>query len=285
MSAPDKVEELHGASIQHGPHNQRIYLMKLRSGNVSQIIPALDQMAEAQGYGKIFVKVPAEVRVRFEQHGYCQEALVPGFFRGAGDAVFLAKYPCEERRLERHEEQIRAILESVLATPAISPALWESKRSEAVAVCALSDAREMSHVYRQIFPTYPIPIDVPEYIADTMKSHTRYFCVRYAGKIVALASSETDMEDLNVEMTDFATLPDHRRQGLAGQLLAAMERSMTVQGIRTAYTIARALSPGINRTFRKMGYSYAGKLANNTNISGQIESMNVWYKKLGESDV
>ncbi|MBN2707184.1 MAG: hypothetical protein JXR89_12200 [Deltaproteobacteria bacterium] len=28
-------------------------------------------------------------------------------------------------------------------------------------------------------------------------------------------------------------------------------------------------------------YHYAGHLRNNTNISGQIESMNVWYKRLG----
>jgi hypothetical protein len=29
-----------------------------------------------------------------------------------------------------------------------------------------------------------------------------------------------------------------------------------------------------------MGYLFAGTLTNNTNISGKIESMNVWYKSL-----
>ncbi|PLX31824.1 MAG: putative beta-lysine N-acetyltransferase, partial [Ignavibacteria bacterium] len=30
----------------------------------------------------------------------------------------------------------------------------------------------------------------------------------------------------------------------------------------------------------KAGYEYTGTLVNNTNISGQIENMNVWFKTL-----
>ena len=41
-------------------------------------------------------------------------------------------------------------------------------------------------------------------------------------------------------------------------------------------------APGMNITFAKHGYHYAGTLNNNTNICGRIESMNVWYKSLGE---
>jgi len=36
----------------------------------------------------------------------------------------------------------------------------------------------------------------------------------------------------------------------------------------------------MNITFARNNYSFAGTLINNTNISGQIESMNVWYKAL-----
>jgi len=51
--------------------------------------------------------------------------------------------------------------------------------------------------------------------------------------------------------------------------------------MQRAYTIARALSAGMNVTFARAGYDYGGTLTNNTNICGQIESMNVWYKPLG----
>jgi len=36
----------------------------------------------------------------------------------------------------------------------------------------------------------------------------------------------------------------------------------------------------MNITFSRMGYRYSGTLLNNTNISGRLESMNVWYKFL-----
>ena len=84
----------------------------------------------------------------------------------------------------------------------------------------------------------------------------------------------------NVEMTDFATLPEALGHGLALSLLETMESAMCRRNMHTAHTIARARSPGMNITFSKAGYTFAGTLINNTNISGGIESMNVWYKRL-----
>ena len=59
-----------------------------------------------------------------------------------------------------------------------------------------------------------------------------------------------------------------------------MDHAARERGHRVAYTIARALSFGMNITFARRGYLFAGTLVNNTNISGRIESMNVWYKRL-----
>ena len=99
-------------------------------------------------------------------------------------------------------------------------------------------------------------------------------------KLAAISSCEMDIQSENVEMTDFATLPDYRSRGLASFLLAEMESEMKRRGIVMAYTIARTESYGMNITFGKHGYRYTGTLVNNTNISGGIESMNVWYKPL-----
>jgi putative beta-lysine N-acetyltransferase len=98
--------------------------------------------------------------------------------------------------------------------------------------------------------------------------------------LIALSSAEMDLSGSNVEMTDFATLPGERGRGLARFLLQEMERAMRKRKMRTAYTIARAVSPGMNITFSRMGYRYSGTLVNNTHISGSIESMNIWYKSL-----
>jgi putative beta-lysine N-acetyltransferase len=89
-----------------------------------------------------------------------------------------------------------------------------------------------------------------------------------------------DIENLNVEMTDFAVLPKYRGKSLSLFLLNQMDAHMREQGINTAYTIARANSFGMNSTFSKCGYSFAGRLVKNTQIGGEIEDMNVWYKQL-----
>ena len=113
-----------------------------------------------------------------------------------------------------------------------------------------------------------------------MRSHVAYFSVEIDGRLQALSSSEMDVDGQNTEMTDFATLPESLGQGLAALLLASMEVDSAERGIKTAYTIARAVSPGMNITFARLGYEFGGQLVNNTQISGSIESMNVWYKPL-----
>ena len=113
-----------------------------------------------------------------------------------------------------------------------------------------------------------------------MQDNVQYFGYRHNGKLVALSSAEMDKKGQNVEMTDFATLPDFRANKLALGLLGRMEQEMKKQGVITLYTIARLNSPAMNKTFLNMNYKYAGTLINNTNISGKIESMNVHYKHI-----
>jgi hypothetical protein len=66
----------------------------------------------------------------------------------------------------------------------------------------------------------------------------------------------------------------------AGTLLSHMDKKACELGIKTAYTIARAASPGMNAVFQNSGYNYAGLLKNNSQICGSIQSMTVWYKHL-----
>ena len=276
----DNIEKFQKTTIQHGPHNSRIYLMKLYEADAPDIIQAMDKLAQEKGYGKILAKVPGALNSVFGQGGYLEEAAIPGFSRGGEDMVFMAKYFSPERGLEKHQDQINKILG--IAQKKITGGIRNnSEHQDMIRRCTPSDAREMSSVYQRVFQTYPFPIHDPEYLIDTMMRHIHYFCVREGKAVIALASSEMDVDSLSAEMMDFATLPDWRRQGLACRLLSQMEREMKRLGMLTTYTIARALSPGMNITFAKMGYNYAGTLKNNCNISGCIESMNVWYKTLG----
>jgi putative beta-lysine N-acetyltransferase len=146
--------------------------------------------------------------------------------------------------------------------------------------CGPADTFEMAEIYKTVFSSYPFPIHRPEYLKTTMDSHVDYYGVEHAGALVALSSAEIDRASQAAEMTDFATLPEWRGNALSIHLLLAMEQGIAEKGVKTAFTIARAISAGMNITFAKAGYEFGGRLTNNTNISGSIESMNIWYKHL-----
>ena len=119
-------------------------------------------------------------------------------------------------------------------------------------IACKDDAEELVNIYKEVFETYPFPIYVPKYILETMDSHVVYFTIKHSGKIVAASSSEIDKENRCVEMTDFAVLPEYQRHGLAQNLLSEMEDEMRKNGIRVAYTIARALSFGMDISKRSL---------------------------------
>ena len=278
----DTIETWNRSLIQHGPYNRRVYLMKLYEGDLPDILPHLDGLAREKNYEKILAKVPEKAVPLFEEAGYEPEAFIPAYFSDREGASFVTKYfsphrsvIAEHGRIERILAMVQSRRDSVLEVREAAPCQ--------VRRCTPADAEEMSLLYREIFKTYPFPIFDPHYLIRCMKGPVRYFCVREEKRIVALGASEMDLDYGGVEMTDFATRPGRRGRGLAFHLLKKMEGEMAGMGMRTAYTIARALSPGMNMTFVKGLYHYGGLLINNTNISGRIESMHVWYKPLSET--
>lgn len=279
MLAFDTVEKLGRSNIQHGPLNNRIYLLKLDGADMPGLLLRMEQLAQEKGYAKILAKLPEAMFSRFEERGYIREAVIPGMIRGKVNGGFLGKFLDSDRRRMRKAERVRKVLKLVRndAESGVRKTL-----DLPLACCTRTHAAEISRVYQRVFRSYPFPITDHEYVEKIMATHVRFYSVRSAGRIVALSSAEMDEENLNVEMTDFATLPDYRTRGLAGYLLAKMESDMAAEGMRTAYTIARAVSAGMNLVFSRSGYTLAGTLINNTQIAGGIESMHVWSKRLME---
>ena len=275
----DHIEKLPcGSVIQHGHYNDRIYLMKV-AGNYPDDLPQkLIEMAKKNNYSKIFAKLPLKKANRFIGAGYQLEASVPELCN-SDTGVFLAFYLDDARTNEdKAEIYVKNIVLTFDADKKQAPVL-DSKRF-LIRPCKAEDVDRMVEIYKKVFQSYPFPIHEDEYILKTMEDNVDYFCVETNGEIIALSSAEKDSAASNVEMTDFATLPEWRSNNLSVHLLQRMEEQMKMEGIKTAYTIARAASPGMNITFARTGYTFGGRLINNTNISGTIESMNVWYKQL-----
>jgi putative beta-lysine N-acetyltransferase len=277
----DRIEWLSRSMIQHGPLNRRIYVMKLNRDDLPAILGKLDSMALDRDYEKILVKAPVSSKGLFEEDGYVQEAYIPGFFKGKESLVFMSKFLATDRMLDNRIHQYRTMM-SIVRQKAIGSRTSVAARDPEVVRCGPGDAAEISRLYREVFQSYPFPIYDPHFLQENMTSHVDYFSIRVKDQMRAVAASEKERENLSVEMTDFATLPAWQGRGLACRLLSTMELNMAEQGMITAFSIARALSYGMNITFGKLGYTYGGLLTNNTNIAGCIESMTVWYKRLNE---
>lgn len=284
MTATDRIEKIGHSKIHHGPLNDRLYLMKLDPRDMPEIVPRIMRLARRNDYGKILAKVPHRVAADFRRNGFVCEARIPAFYRSGEDALFLALFPDAARRKLLHRSDIersRKRLQTVVPKSASEP----NASQPPVRVCRPGDIPEMRRLYRRVFPSYPFPIYDRQYLAATMNADVRYYGVRdEQGRMVALASCEMDLKNRAVEMTDFAVLPARRGRGISGFLLRAMEADMDRCGMRTAFTIARTRSPGINVVFRRGGYRRAGMLVNNTHIAGDIESMWVWHKRMPGAD-
>lgn len=275
----DQIIRLGGSVLQHGALNDRVYLMKLSGADFPDVMDRIDTLARRNRYSKIFAKVPGWARERLEAVGYETEAYIPRFFEGREDAYFMSRYLSEARKAQKDRKTAEQVLQHARETrPVDGPRSLPDRCS--FDVLTPKDAEELAAVYRTVFETYPFPVFDPDYLKETMDQNLVYFGIREQGRLAAVSSCEMDESSRNVEMTDFATLPEYRATGLASFLLGHMEREMIQRGILTAYTIARSLSYGMNTTFAKHAYRFGGTLINNTNISGAIESMNVWYKPL-----
>lgn len=276
----DTVEKIGNSQIQFGHFNKRIYIMKLFEEDYAEVLKRIKVLIASNDFTKIFAKIAADFELPFLKQGYVVEARIPDFYNNQKDVVFMSKYLDSQRKViaTENSELINKVIRTSKSkfhesgTSDLSDQFQLRKLSE-------SDAQCLAEIYRKVFLSYPFPIFDSEYLIETMNDNINYYGIfNKSNDLVSASSAEMDRKSLNVEMTDFATLPDFRGMGFANVLLQKMEVEMKTIGITTFYTIARAHSFGMNITFSKNGYTYCGTLCNNTNISGEIESMNVWYK-------
>ena len=278
MSNFDSLSEFKGGLIQHGRYNDRIYLMRQPETVSKAFIESLIDYAKGKKYSKIFAKSRLEDCSKYLDKGFISEAVIPGFYNGRDPVFFMGLFLEESRRDDEKTEKYKDILNICdCKKSAKKNSLDKNLR---IVRCSDNDTVQMAELYRKVFPSYPFPITDEKYLTRTMHENVDYFGIKKGDKIIALSSAEKSMVYSNAEMTDFATDPDYKGNSFAQILLYEMEKDMKKQGIKTLYTIARAASAGMNITFSRMGYSYNGRLINNTQICGSLESMNIWSKNI-----
>lgn len=261
------------------PYNQRIRIDDYL-GNLTLLTKAAEDLAGHYQADKLIIKGRSEHLLSFMEMGYQPEAAVDQYFLGS-NAFFLTKYLAAGRKHNEHwpdeDKIVRAVyglkVNDEMSSP---PADYELKRVGEEA------AAELANLYRKVFPIYPTPLHDPEYVRKTLKGGTIYYAYFYQGKIVSAASAEVNSFYKNAELTDCATLPEHRKHGLMKLILKKLEQELKQQGIFCAYSLARALSFGMNAVLFQLGYQYRGRLLNNCYIYDKLENMNAWVKNLAE---
>jgi len=267
--------------IQHGKYNDRIYLMKLDENDLPSILEELNNLARENNYGKIFAKVPLWAVPFFKSDGYITEAYIPRFIKGEQDIHFVSKFLSSDRLAGIETGKLEG-MSKILQGSRIKKNTGNKIPEYNIEVLNENDAVRLTNIFKKVFKSYPFPIHDPEFIIKSMRDNTVYFGIRdeQSGEFRAVSSSEVDTVNLNAEMTDFAVLESERGKKFSIALLKRMEEHMKEINMKTLYTIARLNSPPMNKTFLRMGYRYTGTLIKNTNISGNIESMNVLYKSI-----
>ncbi|WP_041720152.1 putative beta-lysine N-acetyltransferase [Pseudodesulfovibrio piezophilus] len=274
---PDEIIHLGESTIQHGPANDRVYLMKLASADLPNIVNDIYELGRQHGYTKLFAKVPAQDVAHFAALGFIDEARVPFMHKGETAGYFMSKYMDQRRGIPQNIERISEVLELADQKAGTHSSHISDNR---IIRLRLEHADELAELYGKVFTTYPFPVSDAAFIEESMKENTVFFGIISQGRLVAAASMEIDTEWQCAEMTDFATLPQHRGTGAAGALLLAMEYAAKDLTLKTLFTIARAESFGMNIVFARAGYLFGGTLHNNTQIAGKLESMNVWHKQI-----
>lgn len=259
--------------------NKRIRVDDLY-GDVAKAVIAAEQLAITEKVEKLIIKARKETYPLLIENGFLCEAIIDRYFLGS-NLYFFCKYYTTERRISNQWMNEDEIVKNVQKLER-HVQLIQPPNEYKLKKLSKEDANNLASLYRKVFQVYPTPLNDPQYIIETMNDGTVYYGFLLNNEIVSAASAEVNSFYKNAELTDCATLQEHRKHGLMKILLEALEKELKSVGIFCAYSIARALSFGMNAALHQLNYQYRGRLMNNCYIFDKLEDMNVWVKDLSE---
>ncbi len=258
--------------------NQRLRVAAYQyDGEVAPLSAFLLETAREQGLSKIVVPARGGDWQALLTRGFFFEGMVARYYRGA-PGHFMAYFLTGERQASNRLEAEQQLLQEVLEKPAQPPEARVPDGYE-LAVAGPEIADRLAAVYDQVFESYPSPLTDPAYIRELIASGGGLFMVMLRdGQIASAAAAEIDREEASAEITNCATLPDYRGEGLMQVLIGALEAEMARREVPCLYSMARAGSFGMNLVLHRLGYIYRGRLINHAHIGGGFEDLNLWEK-------
>lgn len=258
--------------------NRRIRVVNYSGPDIAGLVRRLEYLARANQFDKVFLKARADEWEKFLPHGFMLEGIFKYYFQGE-HAYCLSRFYSQERRLSFRYEEEDEIMAKAHELEVLKE-LPQIPEGYSLRAAVPGDIPEICELYSKVFKTYPIPLNQPPYLEMLMAMDYIFLVIEHEGRIVSCASADIDLNNKNAEITDCASLPECRGKGLMAAIIAALEEELKTREIGCLYSLARALSPGMNMVFKKLGYTYSGRLVNNCDIFGKMEDMNLWVKKL-----
>jgi putative beta-lysine N-acetyltransferase len=259
--------------------NKRLRVDDYR-GNVNLIVQELNKAMESYKFTKLIYFSRFEHWQKLLSIGFELEGIINGYFNGS-DNYIMTCYKENERRTSTSWLQEDLIIQSIRekGRKTDEPKL---PGEYCVRKARTEDAAMLAQLYNNVFPIYPTPMNNPDYVTKMMNGGTIFYVVECNNQLVSAASAEVNSSLHNAEITDCATLPQHRKFGLLKRLMVELEKELKDAGIYCAFSLARALSYGMNAALFQLDYQYNGRLTNNCYIFDKIEDMNVWVKDLSQ---
>ncbi|PKM82735.1 MAG: putative beta-lysine N-acetyltransferase [Firmicutes bacterium HGW-Firmicutes-14] len=261
--------------------NERIKVLDYKGPSIPFLADYLNYLAQENGFGKIVLVAREGDWDNFISRGYILEGFIKNYFRGE-NGYCLSRFFGMERRISPAIEEEDEILQKILAHP-VNSSLKEIHRDYRLRQGTAEDIPMLVDLFTSVFPSYPTPLNRPEYLEQVIGEKAYFMVIEHHGRIISAASGEINHDHLAAEITDCATLPNYRGQGLMSYLVQALEKELGDMHIRTFYSLSRARSYGINLVFHRLGYVFSGRLINNCDIMGQFEDMNLWVKPAEEN--
>lgn len=273
----NKVTSDFVATIQIDALNKRLKLLDYKAENFMNLTNFLIKTANQNKLDKIIIYGKENDWKHFLNIGFTLETIHPYYFCGK-PLYYLAKFLTKERVKRDHIRQKNEII----AVASIKGRYKNHTlpRNFTLRPATSQDITGLIKLYQEVFESYPTPIYEKEYLTKSMENDNFFMVItNEKNKIVSALSADIDKNNLCAEITDCATLPEYRINKLMYHLVMEIEKEMKKINLVSLYTIARAISPGINTVFSRNDYKYCGRFIKNCHICGDYEDMNLWVKK------
>lgn len=286
MNTPIPVSKLNlhlpgedSITVSHDIYSDRVRCDHPHVEDPEALGHALIGTAEALDRGRVMVMAPASLEDGLHAAGLDTEGLIPGFYRGEEDCAVMGWWQSESRRRLADPEGVHQV-KALMSAREGEPTTVSQHAPVQTTLASVEDAEAIAELLGETFPQYPTPSDDPVYVAEAIEGGTPFRMVRAEGEIVACASADLVTDARTAELTDCATRPSHRGQGLMRALLEDLMGDLRDMDYPTAFTLARARIPGVNLAFQRLGFEFRGTMTRSCRIGDGIEDMNILSRAL-----